>query len=173
MDKISILELDVKDYSVEESVFDCIDLYNESIEEDFSKHIHAELKDWNEVLENDGVDWSCWKVLLKEELIIGFYLLVGNNKTKKGLLQLFAIDKNYQGQGLGKILLEDCLDQMDRYGCEHKIAFAKREMKKTIGFYQKVWGRVDFNKNMLDEYGDPIVEISFNRRPKQTTKLKM
>lgn len=164
---IKILGLDTEEQSNQDEIYTCLDIYNNSIQDKFIQHVPSYLKDWNEVLDNSFVDWSCWKVLVSEEKIIGFYLLVGNLNAKKGLLQMFAIDSNFQGHGFGRLLLEDCLNTMDEFNCKYKIAFAKREMKDTIAFYQKVWGRVNFNKNMLDEYGDHIVEINFNRRPKR------
>lgn len=163
---IQILELDTENLNNQDKVNLCLDIYNNSIGDKFLPHVPAYIKDWYEVLDNKGVDWNCWKVLVSESKIIGFYLLVGNVNSKKGLLQLFAIDTNFQGNGFGRLLLEDCLNKMDELECKYKIAFAKRDMKDTIAFYQKVWGKVDFNKNMLDEYGDHIVEINFNRRPK-------
>jgi GNAT superfamily N-acetyltransferase len=148
----------------------CIDIFNKSMNENFPNHFFIERKDWDEIINEPNVDWHSCRLLIEENKLIGFYLNVGNSLAKMGLLQLFAIDSNHQGKGLGRILLEDCLDEMDNFGCTNKIAFAKREMPETLKFYQKIWGKIDFNNNITDEYGDSIVKINFNKRQKKLFK---
>jgi len=171
MKNILITKLDENNDTRESQITKCIDIYNQSMSESFANHVFANREDWNEIVEETTVNWnSCNLLLTENKEVIGFYLSVGNYSAKMGLLQLFAIDTNYQGKGLGRGLLEHCLDEMDNLGFINKITFAKKEMPETLKFYQKIWGKIDFNNHLTDEYGDSIVKINFNKRPKKNNR---
>lgn len=168
MRNISIIKLDENNDIRESQITKCIDIYNQSMSDSFANHIFANREDWTEIIEEATVNWnSCNLLSTDNKELIGFALSVGNYSANIGLLQLFAIDTNYQGEGLGRGLLEYCLDEMDNLGFINKITFAKKEMDKTLKFYQKIWGKIDFNNHLTDEYGDSIVKINFNKRPKK------
>ena len=157
----------------EAQIMKCLYIYNESISESLPNHVFAKRADWEEVISESIMNWnSCELLISKNKEIIGFYLGVGNSLSKMSLLQLFAIDKNYQGNGYGRVLLEHYLDTVDSLGLTNKVTYAKKEMKDTLKFYQKIWGKIDFNNQLIDEYGDSIVKISFNKRPIKVARFK-
>ncbi len=83
-------------------------------------------------------------VVLIEEggLLIGFVCLFGNHDFERGsFIDALHVDENYQGKGIGKLLLDQVADWNDRYFPDAGIYLeVNAENTAAVEFYQSVGG---------------------------------
>lgn len=68
----------------------------------------------------------------KNKKIVGYIVL-----TKKGEIAFFAVDKKFQGRGIGKNLLKKCFDLAKKRNLKNFFLDVRQDNKKAVSLYKK------------------------------------
>ena len=91
-------------------------------------------------------------VIEKENEIIGSYGIFNVNKKTCELRKMYLLN-NYQGQGLGKLMMEDAFEKARELGYSEIILETNKLLDKAITLYGK-YGFVQYKPNHLSDRCD-------------------
>lgn len=108
---------------------------------------------------NKYINLSDIYVLKREDGIIALYVLQTISSDTIEIKNI-AVDKAFQGQGIGRSLLEDAVDRAKRTGFKRIIIGTADAAVKQLYFYQKAGFEIYDIKHrfFLDNYPEPIYE---------------
>ena len=66
----------------------------------------------------------------------GFVVLYANDSKGTAFIPFIGVNRNKQGQGVGKKLLEACVDQSKKNGMDRIKLEVRKTNKKAIKFYE-------------------------------------
>ena len=84
----------------------------------------------------------------------------GEEITKEqiaGGFRLLAVNPKIRGKGLGKLLIEACIEQAKNDGFKHLIIHSTKYMKVAWGMYERIgfvrFPKIDFEKDGVEVFG--------------------
>ena len=108
---------------------------------------------------NKYINQSDIYVLKRDDEIIALYVLLPISSDTIEIKNI-AVDKAFQGQGIGRRLLEDAIDRAKQTGFKKIILGTADAAIKQLYLYQKVGFEIYDIKHrfFLDHYPEPIYE---------------
>lgn len=100
-----------------------------------------------------------YKLVVKDDLI-GYYLFIKLNEEDV-TLDRFFVDPKYIGKGYGKVLMDDCLDRLQKMGFKKVTLNSDPHAEK---FYEKVGFKVvgQLESSIKNRFL-PIMELEINQ----------
>jgi len=99
-------------------------------------------------------------VVVVEEKIIGLYVLEHNKSTEKAEILNISVEKQYQGKGVGKMLIHHAFSQARELGKTKVELGTGNSSINQIAFYQKCGFEISgiIKNYFVDNYEEEIIE---------------